>query len=627
MSSTTIVGTSGDDTYDATTGNYVISTNGGNDTLIASSATFAIDGLDVLIGTPDAGFARILNWFTPGTTDNQLASVEVGGTTYSRDYINNLLLTVQAPAGDDTIYGVVGYNNTIYANNDGDYIDVSTTAPGITNTNYIYGGSGGDTVYGGTSNDFIYGGSGDSYIDGGGGVDYISGGSGNDFIQDEGQNSYLSGGTGNSYLLDYGTNDTVVGGSGNDTLDLEGSGGSAYGGTGNAVFIQAGTGYTMESGGGNDTFIDLTGTATIIWADGDGTDQVTESSVGTQVLMSANTVTATRVNNDLVVSGDDGSIQLDGWFNGGAVATIVTPDGTSWSPDAINSNFTPGVYEVDYSTGIEDASGTVLSNALPSLSSFYNQNGTDWEGNDTLASNVADAAVANVVFAGSTVAGDLYQGSLAGSYTEVSAEPQGPSDGAVDYYATCTYSVQFDLWNDVNGSEMAITSLVWTVSAGEQVWETDPNTGQQTLVNVVQTTGSGSESAQRQVTVITAPVDSFTLYSANSPAAASMASMSSGTTVESDSVASASSTTAAGDVATTAMQPGIAGLANWISTANSESAGSAPSWYNTAVQAGVSSDNLLAYLTNANGGSLAGSGAGTALLASNRNNVSLQQVG
>jgi Ca2+-binding RTX toxin-like protein len=119
---------------------------------------------------------------------------------------------------------------------------------------WIYGGTGNDTIrgyngddslYGESGIDWIYGGLGNDYINGGWDNDVLYGEDGNDNLQGNSGNDYLNGGWGNDALYGESGSDDLIGGYGNDWM-VGGTGvDELWGGSGYDKFV-----YTQ--GGGTD---------------------------------------------------------------------------------------------------------------------------------------------------------------------------------------------------------------------------------------------------------------------------------------------------------------------------------------------------------------------------------------
>lgn len=161
-----------DDTYihQSGDGNDTIYTGGGSDVLkLNGAATFSRDGIDVLANLSSGETVRIKDWFTAGTTDNQLAAAVVNGQQLIGQAISNLALEVHGGASADYLTGLAGYSDVIYGGGGNDNIYLAQ--PGSPNaSDTAYGGAGNDWIWGGDSNDFLYGGADNDNLLGGGGA-------------------------------------------------------------------------------------------------------------------------------------------------------------------------------------------------------------------------------------------------------------------------------------------------------------------------------------------------------------------------------------------------------------------------------------------------------------------------
>ena len=196
----TLLGGSGDDTFDAGGGADRLNGRQGNDSLNGG------DGEDLLLGR--AGTDLILG----GAGDDTL-----GG--------NNGLDLLHGEAGDDSLIG--GNNDdTIYGGDGADWLE---------------GGNLGDRLWGDAGNDVLTGGRGRDELHGGGYADEVSGNSGRDHLfGDEGED-ILSGGFDDDQLRGGAGADDLHGGSQDDRLDGGLGQDSVTGGSGADVFVHAGT--------------------------------------------------------------------------------------------------------------------------------------------------------------------------------------------------------------------------------------------------------------------------------------------------------------------------------------------------------------------------------------------------
>ncbi len=98
-----------------------------------------------------------------------------------------------------------------------------------------------------------------------------NGGNGNDTLTGNGGNDILIGGNGQDTLIGNGGNDTLIGGNGTDLLLGNAGDDLLYGGNGTD---------TLEGGLGNDTLTGGYGGDVFVFASGDGTDTITDFSLG-----------------------------------------------------------------------------------------------------------------------------------------------------------------------------------------------------------------------------------------------------------------------------------------------------------------------------------------------------------
>ncbi len=155
--------------------------------------------------------------------------------------------------GDDTIYGGY-YDNEIHGGADDDAIDISNSSGSYS---YLYGGS---ELHGGDDNDILYGGSSDDFLYGDGGDDYLDGGEGDDFLFGGDDSDYYYGGEAG--------NDTFDGGLGTDSPEVRVQGNSTTneGATYSLTLIDGGLSepwWSIDWGDGPPT-----GTNSHVYADG-----------------------------------------------------------------------------------------------------------------------------------------------------------------------------------------------------------------------------------------------------------------------------------------------------------------------------------------------------------------------
>ena len=221
-------------------------------------------------------------------------TVAVNGTDYTFSSGSVSAVTIGTPTGD----------NDIDAAGNDPPVTVPLTIYGGAGSDWIAGGSGGDTIYGGAAggNTIIGGSGGNTLYGGAGGGDTIFAGSGGDTIYD--------GAAGGS---------TVHGGDGGDTIYGAADGGDTiYGGEGNDTIYGQGTrSNTIEDGDGNDT----------IYA-GSGGDTITAGNGNDQVFGGAGNDTISVGNGNDWVQGGGGNDSIaagtgNDWLYGGASGSTV----------------------------------------------------------------------------------------------------------------------------------------------------------------------------------------------------------------------------------------------------------------------------------------------------------------
>ncbi|WP_368186541.1 Hint domain-containing protein [Aestuariibius sp. HNIBRBA575] len=237
-----------------------------------------------------------------GTTNQYLWVTDVHFTTYV-DADNDD--TIDAGAGNDTVYGYDGVDS-------------------------ILGGSGDDQLYGGNDADEIDGGTGADTVYGGAGADDVSGGADDDEVHGDGGNDTVSGNAGA---------DDLFGGAGNDTL---------YGGDG-ADTLTGGTGDDVQFGGsGDDTFA---------LDNGFGTDTITGGETGET---NGDTLDASTITSDIVLdlSAVDANDPESGTLvTGGNTATFTEIENVILGSGDDTITGSNGVDNVDLGTGADTITG------------------------------------------------------------------------------------------------------------------------------------------------------------------------------------------------------------------------------------------------------------------------------
>ena len=181
---------------------------------------------------------------------------------------------------------------------------------GTSGDDVLNGGAGSQQILGLGGDDVISGGSGDDDLDGGAGNDDIDGGSGNDMIWGGDGNDTIDGGSGNDTIAGGAGDDVISGGSGNDLLFGNDGDDILFGGSGND---------TLRGGLGDDTMTGGTGADIFVLAVGEGTDTITDFSVGRDLIGLADGLSFG------VLTFSDGEIAADGEI----LAILVGVDTTS----------------------------------------------------------------------------------------------------------------------------------------------------------------------------------------------------------------------------------------------------------------------------------------------------------
>lgn len=270
----------------------------------------------------------VKNWLTtPGSTQYQVERIEFAdGTTWSNIDLTAQALVVTGTAGNDTLFGVGAFDDT------------------------LYGGAGNDSLYGYDGNDILEGGAGNDTLDGGRGADILRGGAGDDYLG--GVSGSQDAGSYNYSYIDPLAGNTYEGGTGNDILR----------GTSRADL------YLFNLGDGQDTLYEVE-------VSGQPTGQVDVLRFGTGI--SPADITVSRAGTDLVLTHLNGSdkVTIKNWYTSqgstqNQVEQIQFADGTTWAA----ADLTPlGLF----------ATGTSGNDTLSGLSNYgITMNGL--AGNDAL---------------------------------------------------------------------------------------------------------------------------------------------------------------------------------------------------------------------------------------------------
>lgn len=289
-----IDGGGGDDNIDGGAGNDTLNGGDGDDTLTGGDGDDVVNGgvgADVFIAASGAGndsydggegidTIKFTSAIEPVTVNLQTGELQLGssfGAEIDIDVIKNVENVVGGQAGDI----ITGNDDANVLN--GGAGDGNDTISGLGGNDAIVGDAGNDTLDGGTGNDAIVGGAGNDTLDGGEGNDLLSGGDGNDSLE---------GGDGD---------DTLEGGPGSDLLE---------GGAGDDDYLYV---VNTDSGPGSvpndDEINDASGDQDLIFIS--GVDE------GFTQLGGAN-----RIDDDLVLDLDGGSITIRDHFNGRRVESV-----------------------------------------------------------------------------------------------------------------------------------------------------------------------------------------------------------------------------------------------------------------------------------------------------------------
>ena len=184
-----------------------------------SSAGFAVSSSGVVTRTGSAMAANT-------TYTLNISSTDTTGATLTETF------TIRT--GTNSVF-IIGPNG----------IDTLTAGTG---DSALYGSGANDTLNGGAGNDSLFGQAGDDTLNGAAGNDILAGGGGNDTQNGGAGDDTLNGGAGTDTLNGDADNDTLTGGAGNDTV---------RGGAGNDTIIQTGANDgrdTVDGGADVDTY-------------------------------------------------------------------------------------------------------------------------------------------------------------------------------------------------------------------------------------------------------------------------------------------------------------------------------------------------------------------------------------
>jgi serralysin len=240
-------------------------------------AVYGTDGANTVDLTESAGSDTVFAGGGADTIDATTATPGDHDTSTETDYL-------MGGAGGDTITGGIGNDHIFgFSNAAAGEADGADSLVGGEGNDYIHGNAGNDTIDGGADNDRIYGGAGNDTLNGDEGLDYLQGNKGNDVIDGGDDNDTLRGGAGNDTLTggaDDG-DDSLLGDAGNDSLE-GGDGNDVIDGGADDDTIVGGAGFDILSGGdGEDMFMFEAGDANLeADADQDAFDSITDFTNG-----------------------------------------------------------------------------------------------------------------------------------------------------------------------------------------------------------------------------------------------------------------------------------------------------------------------------------------------------------
>ncbi|WP_281029315.1 calcium-binding protein [Paracoccus versutus] len=234
-----LLGGPGDDNLQGGAGNDTLRGNGKDDTLVGHDGNdqlFGGDGNDLLYG---------------GSGNDNLAAGAGADALYG-DAGHD---TLAGHDGNDRLFGGDG-NDLLHGGNGNDNLAGGPGADalyGEAGHDTLAGYDGDDRLFGGDGNDLLYGGNGNDNLAGGPGADALYGEAGHDTLAGYDGDDRLFGGDGNNLLYGGNGNDMLLGEDGDDLLHGDGGDDLLEGGLGNDTLF-GGEGYDLLRGGdGNDT--------------------------------------------------------------------------------------------------------------------------------------------------------------------------------------------------------------------------------------------------------------------------------------------------------------------------------------------------------------------------------------
>lgn len=355
-----IIGTSGNDTLTAATGNNLFDGLGGADTITGGS------GADVIVLDGAAGFAG--SAINGGGGVNTIQATNGANLSTLASLSNAQILDITGGSATLTASQFAGFttfiaedsSETLYASNAGTYnlttktitgnfnLDATLTTGAVT----LVGNNQADqTLNGGTGTDTITAGTGTS--------DVVNSSGTNDTVNANGTYAWINADGSGTVVNANAANDTVVGNGANEWINANG------------------TGDTVTVSGTDDTVV---ANGTNIWVNGNGTsDVVTTSNTGDSINVNgANIWVNANGNNDSVtLSSTNDSINVNGantWVNLNGTGDSVTLSSTG---DSINANSNSDWLNINGAGDAVTLSGTSDSVNVNGSNVWSNINGTD----------------------------------------------------------------------------------------------------------------------------------------------------------------------------------------------------------------------------------------------------------
>lgn len=365
-----LTGTNYDDQLKGDTGINVLNGGNGNDMLFGTKNTgTAGDTLNGGTGTNSLNYRDVDNVYSTVVTMNDDGS----GTVLLKDTSGTLVQT-------DTFTNMINY----YRKDIGTTGSATSTATvtGNASANTLVGGLGNDSVHGGAGDDTIYGLTGDDTLYGDAGKDTIYGGDGNDTIDGGNDNDILYGGNGDDKIYGGAGFDLMYGGAGKDTF----YGGDGTNSTVNSTYTgtyASGTALSNLQGDfvvydslANGAVIDMS-TPNNSTGDANG-DVYSQDVTGVIVTNSATTTFYGRDTSEVMIGGSGNDV-----FYGSNGADILDGAGGSNRVDYSKSSAVTVNLATNINTG-GYADGDKLFNIQTVVGSAGNDNLTGGNGNDIL---------------------------------------------------------------------------------------------------------------------------------------------------------------------------------------------------------------------------------------------------